>query len=260
MGLLERIPLFGAYFEAKYQLRILEHKYPDDEELNSQAKFWNNRKLKAVILYSARPVFGGRERVDWPVQYFINPNDPVIKFELEMNKLMVKNPFNCDDDIVKIYKYVRTNPSLPYVYSQDVNQFYVNEVWMFPPEMRVLKQGDCDDWAGLLCSYLIAAGVPSYRVRFTAGTTNDGQGHATVYVLMDDHKRWKHINSTAPFANPLPDVLDLYPSSNDANDKLGIHDCWFSFNDKNSWAEFETSATAGKYKKSKWAKFYKILR
>ena len=74
----------------------------------------------------------------------------------------------------------------PYKYQEDPDQFKTDDVWLFPYELRKTGLGDCEDWAIELASYLIAAGVPNWRVRVVIGVTYNGGGHATVYILRDD--------------------------------------------------------------------------
>lgn len=207
-------------------------------------QYWENRHPKADIVYKGRPLPFQKTNIEIPVQLFVQASDFVIKNDIIKNDLMVKDSYNCNDTILKIYKYTRTKPLNPYRYDYDDVQFGIPELWLFPFELRNAKKGDCDDWGNELASYYIAAGVPSWRVRCVAGTTWDGYGHLTVYVLADDFKTWIHTNSTTPIAliNYIKDLIEL-PTSNDSKDRIGIEKVWFSYNNESAWHEFEGSKT-----------------
>jgi len=168
--------------------------------------------------------------VDIDVRLMITPQDYDILQDIQDHGLKVKDVTNCNNDILTIYKFTRTNPLLPYIYEYDKQLFKIDELWQFPFETRCTKLGDCEDWALSLASYLIASGVPYWRVRCVAGETWKGFGHATVYVLADDLKTWVHINSTTPISMINANNLTDLPKSNDSSDDIGIRDVWFSFN------------------------------
>lgn len=226
---------------------------PETDPLQEQRDFWNSKYPKAYITYKGRYApMSTTIRTEIPVQLFVTPKDPDIITDVINNNLLVSDPANCDDTILKIYKHTRTKPSNPYRYVYDQENVGVPEFWFFPHELRFAKAGDCDDWGNELASYLIAAGVPRFRVRCVAGECWGGGGHLTVYVLQDDMKTWRHINSTTPISYiENKTSLDQFPTSNDENDSIGIKDVWFSYNDDYAWHEFETAAAEKSYNKFK---------
>lgn len=212
-------------------------------------KYWNEKRPYADVKYSGRYLPMSSKKISIPVQLYITPNDTAIISDIKMYRLQVKNPLTCNEDIVKIYLHTRTKPSNPYRYQYDIENLGVPEFWFFPFELRSAKKGDCDDWGNELASYLIAAGVPRYRVRCVVGNTWSGIGHHTVYVLGDDLKTWYHLNSTTGSNYIRGKKLEEFPLSNEPEDTIGIKNVWFSYNDKHAWNEFETEMDASAFKK-----------
>ena len=139
---------------------------------------------------------------------------------------------------------------------EEVRDFQVQDTATF-----FFKNGlcshNCDDWSHELVSYLIAAGVPEWRVRVVCGMTYGGFGHSTVYVLADNMETWIHCNSTTPIHMIKATKLMDLPHTNDLNDRMGIKNVWFSFNTKFAWHSFETSASEDDYEKES-KKLFKI--
>jgi len=227
--------------------------------IHPKADYWNDRKPKARITYNGRYIpKTNRKIIPIDVRLLIMPQDQQITRDIKNFDLTIENPLKCNDGILKIYKFTRTNPNLKYSYSYDDQLFGVGELWLFPFELRELKTGDCDDWMSSMASYLIAAGVPRWRVRCVIGTTYSGFGHATIYVLGDDFETWYHLNSTTPISMIRQKTLTAMPKSNDSKDQIGIKSVWFSYNDKYAWHTFETSAAETDFKKEKAMKKFSI--
>jgi hypothetical protein len=219
-------------------------------------KYWDNRKPKANITYAGRVVPTMDIPVELDVTLLITPTDFEIHDDIKKNKLYVKDPLKCNANILKIYKHIQKSY---YEYAFDDKQFGLPELWLYPYETRETQRGDCDDWGITIASYLIAAGVPNWRVRIVCGTTWTGDGHLTVYTLADDLKSWHHINSTTPIEWIKQKKLTDMPKSNDSNDEIGIKDVWFSFNNYGAWHVFETSSAKKTYNK-KVKKLFRILK
>ncbi len=210
------------------------------------ADYWNFKRTPRDIYYKGRTLPNSKKMVNLDIRQLVVTNDFMIKNDIRKHRLFIKNPMKCDADIVKIYIHTKENESHPYKYATDEQIFGASEFWMFPFELREYKIGDCDDWAIEMASYLIQAGVPSFRVRCVAGMTHSGFGHLTTYVLGDDMKNWYHLNSTSPWYKRSQ--LWAYPKSNDPMDSIGIKDVWFSFNNVHTWSEFETTAAAKEFR------------
>jgi len=217
---------------------------------NPIEKYWNEKRPFADVKYAGRYLpMSKTKKISIPVQLYVTPNDTKIIKDLKQNNLIIKNQTSCNKDIIKIYQHTRNKPSNPYRYCYDKDNVGVPELWFFPFELRFAKKGDCDDYGNELASYLIAAGVPRFRVRCVVGNTWSGSGHHTVYVLADDNKNWYHLNSTSSFRSINGKRLIDFPKANDKKDSIGIRDVWFSFNDKYAWNEFESTFSEKDFKK-----------
>lgn len=242
-----------------YSARIVRS-YKNHQPEKYGEEYWNNRIPKADVLFKARKLPGYQMHFSVDVRQMITINDSLIHKDLSEHSLLISNPEKCNDDIFRIYHHSRIKEINPYFYEYDEKGFGC-EFFMYPYELRQLQQGDCDDWGIELASYLISAGVPEWRVRCVVGLTYSGSGHLTVYVLADDLKTWYHLNSTTPWSmveeKGYTNLTD-FPKSEDSNDRIGIKDVWFSFNNKYSWHAFETNASEDKSHKIPWMKNFKI--
>ncbi|MCR4317362.1 MAG: hypothetical protein NUW37_13575 [Planctomycetes bacterium] len=208
-------------------------------ELERAKNYWNSKYPKATIFYKGRYAPGTKTKIEVDVRQFVTTKDSVIEKDIIEHDLIVRDPGYCDDDVLRIYKHTRTKSINPYKYEFDDKQFG-GELWLYPYELRHVKRGDCDDWGIELASYLITAGVPAFRVRVVVGNTNAGGGHLTVYVLGDDLKSWRHLNSTSKIESiPVTFFSDL-PKNRDKTDDIGIRNVWFSFNSEFAWHKFAT--------------------
>jgi len=219
------------------------------QELDEHKNFWDNKHPKKHIRYR-RPIYTGKD--NWElysvsVTDFIMPNDFDILERIEANNLFVNDRLKINEAVPRIYAEAKQN----YSYKYDSKSLGMSEFWKFPPETLCARHGDCEDWGNLIASFLIAAGVPSWRVRVTYGVINaGGYGHSTVYVLDDDMQTWRHLNSTEP--DPIHKNLSDYPKFG-GGDALGIDPdrVWGSFNDKFAWHILENKTSKTQYKKSK---------
>jgi len=204
-----------------------------DESIDYFKNYWNTKH--EIRNYTARSghLIGTNYSAHKPVQLLITPNDPIIVKDVKDNDLLVQDGSCCDQSIFKIYNHTRTKKINPYNYDSDTEVTGLAEYWMEPWELRQFGKGDCDDWASELASYLICAGVPNWRVRIVIGKTFGGIGHATVYVLKDDMKTWRHINSTGWAVRSGEMSLDN--TVFDLERGLAIETVWFSFNNEFSW-------------------------
>lgn len=235
MGFFDAFPwaeeLWNAYLKIKSQeLELKKYRSSPMED------YWNNKHTKKLIVYNGRYFPMLNTKIGCPVQLFVMPNDSIIIEDIQASNLGIQDPTKCNADILKIYKHIMSK----FAYQYDSIAEKVPELWLFPFERRTVPAADCEDWSHEIASYYIAAGVPAWRVRCVAGTTFGGEGHCTVYVLLDDLKTWKHTNSTTPYS-----IVRLYndltglPNSGDSTDKIGIMSVWFSYNNRYSWMDFE---------------------
>jgi len=206
-----------------------------DEESRSEyyKKYWNTKHTRREFTAQSGNLVNSTQHAHKPIELLITPNDPVIVKDLKDNNLVVEDSYHCDEDIFKIYNHTRIKTINPFVYDHDQNTTGFAEYWMEPWELRQIGKGDCDDWASEMVSYLIAAGVPNWRVRVVIGQTFGGIGHATVYVLRDDFKTWRHLNSTGWYIQTGEMSLDNEIFNLESN--MAIKTVWLSFNNEFSW-------------------------
>ena len=226
-------------------------------EMNAEEN-WNNNRPRKTIFYEGRtlPSSDGRgEKIKVDVRLFVTPNDGFIQRDLDAIGYHTSDPTRCDDLIMDIYRFTRTR----FEYSHDDKTTGQLEYWMFPFELRAMREGDCDDWANELASYLIGANIPEFRVRVVCGETRTGGGHSTVYVLDDSLQTWRHINSTTPYAAIHESKLSDMPTSKDKSDGIGIGQVWFSYNNKYAWQQFEGAARIS-YNKDKRNELITMVR
>ena len=202
------------------------------------ADYWDNKKPKAIIEYNGRYLPLTKRKLAVPVQLFITPNDPIIVADIRSNNLEISNFKDINTAILSIFRVLSSRIK----YKSDTDSFGVPEVWLFQFELRKIGCGDCEEYSHQLVSYLIAAGVPRYRVREVCGLTYNNFGHSTVYVLGDDNKTWYHLEATR--TNVHETTLTQLPTSKSSDDLYGISDVWFSFNDINAYHLFETDKSA----------------
>jgi len=90
------------------------------------------------------------------------------------------------DDLKAMYNWVVSNveyrydglyPMLPYDPSDNI--YYWTEMWQFPNETLILRKGDCEDMAILLCSMIRCYGNMQYMTE-CIGITSSTAGHLAV--------------------------------------------------------------------------------
>ncbi|MFW6027036.1 MAG: hypothetical protein ACOCRX_11935, partial [Candidatus Woesearchaeota archaeon] len=129
--------------ELEKNLEELNSKHEMTKTLEELANIINDTEKRRIIKYKGRNVPGKGKRMEVPLQVFVQPNDPVIQKDIDKFNLKIKDPLNCDDDILKIYKFTRNYPFFRYKYAHDDEVVNMKEFWMFPFEYRHFKKGDC---------------------------------------------------------------------------------------------------------------------
>ena len=211
---------------------------------------WDNKYASANIYYT-RLIPRTKKQGLVDVRQFLTPDDPRIKEWVKNAGVAIQDLWKCNDTIARIYSADRKGFS----YEYDKQQFGVDELWLYPWETLTLGHGDCDDWANLLATRLLAAGLPPQRLRVVAGYTNGKiGGHCTVYVLGDDFKTWYHLNSTGYKTHRK---LEDFPTSKDLDDKFGVSGkhIWFAYSKHKAWHEFRTTEAResyNDYEKKRW--------
>lgn len=191
--------------------------------------YWNTKHPRMPIIYKGRAIRGYDKRIDIDVRNMIWPDDHMLRDVVDKYNLRQETydetAWACQRFACSIFKYVG-----------DKKNSQIEECWQFPNETLVTKQGDCEDGSILLSSLLINAGVPSWRVRVTAGlvqsapTAPEG-GHAYTTYCRETDSNWIVLD-WCYYADPQRPVADK-PLAKDL-DKY--KDIWFSFNDRYSWS------------------------
>ncbi|MBT3315940.1 MAG: hypothetical protein HN390_15140 [Anaerolineae bacterium] len=242
-----------------YDAKIIRS-YKSHEPEKYGKEYWNNRIQKAHIRFKARRLPGYNKQFEVDVRQMITINDSIIYEDLKKHSLLVRDLEICDEDIYRIYHHSRVKRINPYRYEYD-EKIFGCEFFMYPYELRTLHKGDCDDWGIELASYLITAGIPEWRIRCVVGNTFGGGGHLTVYVLDDQLSNWYHLNSTTAWPSVIKKgygKLSDFPKANDSNDKIGIKDVWFSFNNLYAWHAFETHTSEENMHRVPWMNSFLI--
>jgi len=194
------------------------------------------------ITYNGRKGVIGSANIPVSVINFIQPDD------MEVRKLVQgfsDQYSDVEERSVAVYKMI--GKSFDYMFDSQIANSA--EFWMFPYELIDLikkkKGGDCDDWANLIASCIIAAGMPEYRVRVAVGFCQFGY-HSTVYVYSRSDKKWHHLNST--YGNDENMIkLTEYPTTDggkNGTDPMGLYQTDLSFNNKYSWTELSSQSRA----------------
>lgn len=192
-------------------------------------KYWNNKYPKQDIVYAGRAIRGQNDRIPIDVRTMIAPKDCLLKEVIQTNNL--KKSRN-DDTAWEIQKYIVNN----YKYVDDKKSAGIEEFWQLPNETLYTKRGDCEDCSILMASLLLNAGIPSWRVRVTAGmvkpdTNAPGGGHAYCTLCREVDNNWV--------------VLDwcYYQDSHIEVDRKPLFknlttykEVWFSFNNEFAWS------------------------
>jgi len=215
--------------------------------LQDPEAYWNAKHPQQDILYEGRPVPGRIKRVDWDIRRFIWHDDAILKTVLYQHVFLgTSNPMlGRSGDLVArdIQEFVVDH--LKYVGDEKAQG--VEEFWLFPTETYILKQGDCEDGAIMIASFLLNAGIAPWRVRVSAGwvkpsPTAPQGGHGYCCYCRETDNQWV--------------VLDWcynQDSHKDVSEKPLLKerddyaDVWFSFNHLYAWSH-SGFAMAGRVK------------
>ena len=105
----------------------------------------------------------------------------------------------------------------------------MNEFWQFSYESLQTKKGDCEDGAILLHNILLAAGIPYWKLRLSAGwvqTGNKKGGHAYLTYYSEENDKWVILDWC--YWPNLKAIIDRP----DYKDEPKYLDIWFSWNKK----------------------------
>lgn len=116
-----------------------------------------------------------------PVDFFVTPYEPsIMTVALQLQQQL---PLHASSEEKAKVALEFAHSGIRYV--SDKKQHGLLEYWSLPKETLESSYGDCEDFAFLLSSLLLALDIPSDSVRATLGS-KDGIGHAWVEVLLND--------------------------------------------------------------------------
>jgi len=202
-------------------------------------------------LYEGRSAKGGypfsrRKTIATDVRNFVRDRDWVVEalmiqqiYELPLAGI---RELRHDDILYRAQNWVTRN----ILYADDAIFWSVPEYWQYPEETLVLKGGDCEDGAILLCTILRIAGIRASRIRVRAGWVDPGAGaaaggHAYCVYLTDDAAYpidWCY------FPEQARRISDRTPLSS----RREYGDAWFVFNDCGAWGPPQATSISGRLK------------
>ena len=189
--------------------------------------YWNNKHPKRSIIYQGRAIRGYDKRIPIDVRNMIFEDDDLLKgvtkgFSGRSNDELA---WSCQRWIVRNIRYVG-----------DKEKTGIEECWQYPNETLVTLTGDCEDGAILMASLMLNCGIPSWRVRVTAGLVKSGKGaetggHAYVTYCRESDNNWV-ILDWCYYEDSARSIKDK-PIFN----KVSMYkEIWFSFNNLYSWS------------------------
>ena len=204
-------------------------KYLTSRKLKKLEDYWNNKHPKEKIIYDGRGMRNYNKRIDIDVRQMVWEDDYILQGIVKKSNL-VKETMDLTAHACQRYvcRHLR--------YIGDEKSSKLEECWQFPNETVLLKTGDCEDGAILMASLMLNAGIPSWRVRVTAGMvqeapTAEAGGHAYVTYCREQDNNWV-ILDWCYFADSKISVSNK-PL---ANKVKYYKDIWFSFNNLFSWS------------------------
>jgi len=137
------------------------------------------------------------------VTRFIQPNNQLVQATLK-EILANKSPF--ESDLQAIRNWVATNimyesdPEKPPLKIRIRNlvttDMSYSDYWHYPEETIKDREGDCEDFAILLCSFLRAYGYSPDDIYVVLGINSDDIGHA--FVALKEDGKWRYVEPQVP--------------------------------------------------------------
>lgn len=135
------------------------------------------------------------------VTRFVQPNNQLVQATLK-EILANKSPF--ENDLQAIRNWVAANimyepdpekPPLMIRIRNWVTNINYSDYWRYPEETIKNRDGDCEDFAILLCSLLRAYGYSPDDVYVALGMGSDDIGHA--FVALKEDGKWSYVEPQA---------------------------------------------------------------
>lgn len=169
-----------------FALAVKERESLEEKEGLNSRRYWESKWPESVGIYKAQGV------LERDVRTLLTDRSHILEPIVKLNEL---DKGTDDEKIVKILKWAVRNIQ----YEFDQSNHGVNEYWQHPEETLYLEEGDCEDFALLIKSLALIAGIPDYKVKVCAGWVQDPRdkrkkvGHAyCIYLREDnpDYKKW----------------------------------------------------------------------
>ena len=194
-----------------------DRKRETEPEPESKKDYYENKYPKENITYKREEDL--EYQID--VRLFCNP----------VNFKLVRVHGEDDDEIALAgLKYVIKNIE----YESDKETYGYPEYWAFAYETQKRRFGDCEDGAILLYDILRHSGIPSWKLRLSAGYVKYGgskTGHAYLTYYIEDFDKWVVLD-WCYYPNNKP--VEERPHYRDDGNYL---DVWFSFNEEFAWTK-----------------------
>lgn len=208
-------------------LKILSSNLERDRSSNELKDYYENKYQKTEVFYNGRVIPSSKKRIDIDVRNFFNLEDAQLKKLVKQAKVQNKTD---DQKAVELLKLVMAKVS----YVSDKKSVGLPEFWEFPYETLYLGQSDCEGGSILLANLLIIAGIPSWKVRVSAGLVQQGnerpQGHCYVTYFSEETQRW-HLLDWCYY----PEKIPISQRKEYKKEKI-YKSTWFSFNDRHGFA------------------------
>jgi len=194
------------------------------------ANYYNKKWKRSPIIYGGRALRGRKDRINVDVKNFITTNDAILDNIVKKYRLKKSST---DATVLAVQKWVVKFLT----YKSDDKENQTPEFWQFPFETLQSQIGDCEDGAILITSLCIAAGVPPFRVKVSAGYVQSAPhaetgGHAYAIYLASDSE-WRIID-WCYFQDSNIKVLKK-PLAKNGGQRNAYKETWFTFNNEYSW-------------------------
>lgn len=205
------------------ELSLLKSKYQKSEK----ELYYEDKYPKSDIVYSGRNLPTINLNVNVDVRDFFTEKDSTVRKLVE--SLLLSNKKD-DEKAVECLTWIINNIK----YVSDNTKGY-NEFWQFPYETIKYMTGDCEDMSILLANMIIISGVPSWKIRLSAGNVDDGHGnkggHCFPVYYDETNDRWVLLDCCYyPNIFPIKDRKEY-------KDETYYLSTWFSWSKDYCWAK-----------------------
>lgn len=201
--------IFKKFIEKQYN-------YWFPKQNNNLEDYYNNKYPKSNITYKRK----GLKTIKIDVRQFLNKN----------NFKLPTLTGNEDEIALNGLKWVIKNIK----YTSDKKQFKIPEYWSLGFETFEYKKGDCEDGAILLYDILRKNGIPTWKLRLSAGWVkynNEKVGHAYLTYYSENNNKWVLLDWCY-----YPNIKKI-KERKDYKDEKNYLSTWWSFNEQYSWGD-----------------------